>query len=127
MKRLWFATLIILYGTPAASAQVAPSVWPRCIPARDGQQVGVGGSMCECRYESGGTMLRRPAGWRWSCDVMQMDGSANSPAGALNAQSSLLPGVVYAPQGNGVITAAPQQQRGQLQGPVALFDGNRRH
>ena len=75
--------------------------------------------MCECRYEPGGTMLRRPAGWRWSCDIMQMDGG-DSQAGPSNASPALPPGFVYAPQGGGI--AGPQQP----QGPVALFDGGRR-
>jgi len=34
-----------------ASAQVPPGAWPRCIPERDGQELALGGSACECRHE----------------------------------------------------------------------------
>ena len=121
------ALLVAWYVFAAsATAQVAPGVWPRCIPDRDGQQIGVGGSMCECRHEPGGTMLRRPAGWRWSCDIMQMDGERpDDPVTLPNRPSALPPGFVYAPQTGGGAAAGMQSPQ-QTTGPMSLFDGGRR-
>lgn len=82
-----------------ASAQVPPSVWPRCIAERDGQQLGLAGSVCECRHERGGTLTGRRPGWRWSCDIMRMDGSSlGLPADTSAGRQSLPPGFTYAPQ-----------------------------
>lgn len=84
----------------SARAQVPPSVWPRCIAERDGQQLGLAGSVCECKYERGGTLTGRPPGWRWSCDIMRMDGSSlGLPADTSAGRQSLPPGFTYAPQG----------------------------
>ncbi len=113
-------------------AQVAPSTWPRCIPERDGQQLGQAGSLCECGYERGGTMIGKPPGWRWACDILRSDDSnLDSPADTSFSRQSLPPGFTYAPQ-NGAGLQPTQQDQSfgqpygmQQRGPMPLF-GRRR-
>lgn len=69
------ASIAAVSAALPAGAQVPPGAWPRCISERDGQRLALGGSVCECRYERGGTMIGKPPGWRWSCDIMKMDES----------------------------------------------------
>lgn len=91
------------------AAQVAPSAWPRCIAERDGQQLGLAGSVCECSYEAGGTMLSKPPGWRWSCDIMRSDGDQlEIPADTFNDRQSLPPDLTYAPQNGATTQPEPQ-------------------
>lgn len=94
-----------------AGAQAPSGPWPRCDATRDGQQLGSGGSVCECRQAAGGTMLRRPPGWRWSCDILRMDGSQlGAAADAPSSRQGLPPGFTYAPQG-GVEQPGPFERR----------------
>lgn len=113
-------------------AQVAPSMWPRCIPERDGQQLGQAGSVCECGYEQGGAMTGKPTGWRWACDILRSDGSnLDKPADTSFGRQPLPPGFVYAPQ-NGAGAQPMQQDQSlgqpygmQQRGPMPLFGGGR--
>ena len=133
MHRAILATLACsLVPLSPLEAQVAPSVWPRCIPERDGQQLGQAGSVCECGYERGGTMTGKPPGWRWACDILRSDGSnLDSPADTSAGRQSLPPGFVYAPQnGAGIQPIEPGQSFGQpygmqQRGPMPLFGGRR--
>lgn len=77
------AVLAVASAWGPAWGQAPPGAWPRCIAERDGQQIGLGGSVCECRHEQGGTMIGRPPGWRWSCDIMRMDGGRSEPSSGL--------------------------------------------
>jgi hypothetical protein len=113
-----------------ASAQVPPGAWPRCIPERDGQELALGGSACECRHEQGGTMIARRPGWRWSCDIMKMDGSQlGIPADDGAGRRGLPPGFVYAPQGGGTPSSgqAPSGSPPDAgpRGPAPLLGGRR--
>ena len=74
-----------------AAAQVTPGAWPRCVAERDGQQIGQGGSVCECRYNRGGSMVGRPPGWRWSCDILRSDGSGSGAPADLPADRRRAP------------------------------------
>jgi len=60
------AAMLVATGHPAR-AQPVP-----CTPAHAGARTCMEGSVCECAYESGGTMLRTPPGWHWQCSIMQM-------------------------------------------------------
>lgn len=83
-----------------AVAQAPAGAWPRCTADRGGQQLGSGGSVCECRHDRGGTVTAHPPGWRWSCDIMRMDGSGLGAAADLPAaRHGLPPGFTYVPQG----------------------------
>ena len=95
-----------------AAAQIPPGAWPRCVEARDGQQIGLGGSVCECRQARGGTMIGRPSGWRWSCDLLKSDGSQlGIPADAPSHRRELPPGYGYPPQGDAGSLAGPLDPR----------------
>lgn len=103
LKRAALLALAVLGSAAAgrAAAQSPPGAWPRCIEARDGQQIGLNGSVCECRQARGGTMLGRPSGWRWSCDLLKSDGSQlGIPADAPSHRRELPPGYGYLPQGD---------------------------
>ena len=132
----------LLGWVSAASAQVAPSMWPRCIAERDGQQIGQGGSVCECHYERGGSITGKRPGWRWACDIMRMDGSQlELPIETPGGGRSLPPGFVYAPQqGGGAAQPQPDDPSGndlyqrpldgyeaRPRGPQSLFPGPRRY
>ena len=99
-----------------AGAQTSPGAWPRCIQERDGQQLALGGSVCECRYERGGSMIGRPPGWRWSCDILKMDESVlGVPADGGAGRRGLPPGFTYAPQ-TGTQSGVPSDVPGQSGG-----------
>ena len=75
------ALVAVCIGTAqVAQAQAPASMWPRCIAERAGQRFSQAGSVCECGYDPGGTMVARPPGWRWTCDILRPDGSLNIPA-----------------------------------------------
>lgn len=122
----------LLFTHPLA-AQGAPGMWPRCIAERDGQQLALAGSVCECTYEQGGTMTGKRPGWRWDCDIMHSDSSQlDIPADTSSGQQSLPPGFTYAPQGGASMQPGLQDQPfgrrygTQPAGPMPLFDGRRR-
>lgn len=80
-------------------AQAPASMWPRCIAERAGQRFSQAGSVCECGYDPGGTMVARPPGWRWTCDILRPDGSLDIPAEAPAARD--LPSFGYGPVPDG--------------------------
>lgn len=91
------ASIAAVSAAVPAGAQMPPGAWPRCIPERDGQRLALGGSVCECRHERGGTMIGRPPGWRWSCDILKMDESVlGIPPDT--GRRGLPPGFTYVPQ-----------------------------
>jgi hypothetical protein len=53
---------------------------PVCEPPADGLQVCMVQQVCTCRYDPGGSLTGRVAGWRWQCSIMQMC-DATRPAG----------------------------------------------
>lgn len=110
-KAVLAATIAAASAVAPAAAQTSPGAWPRCIPERDGQRLGLGGSVCECRYERGGSMIGKPPGWRWSCDILKMDeGALAAPADGGAVRRGLPPGFTYAPQTgtqNGILGAVP--------------------
>ncbi|MBN9509515.1 MAG: hypothetical protein J0I21_10445 [Alphaproteobacteria bacterium] len=53
---------------------------PACKPPADGLQVCMAQQVCTCRYDPGGSLTGRVAGWRWQCSIMQMCDST-PPAG----------------------------------------------
>jgi len=92
------AIALVASSAVPASAQTLLGAWPRCIPEREGQELALGGSVCECRYEQGGTLIGRRPGWRWSCDIMKMDGSElGIPADDGAGRRGLPPGFAYSP------------------------------
>lgn len=138
MKYLQHAVLATLAGyllsVHPSNAQLAPGVWPRCIAERDGQQLGLAGSVCECSYERGGTMIGKPPGWRWVCDIMRSDGSQlQVPADTLTDRQPLPPGFTYAPQGGATMQPGLQDQpfgpryQAQPRGPAPVFEGRPRY
>jgi hypothetical protein len=58
--------LLVLVAVPAAAQ--AP---PTCSPAREGQVACMGGRMCECRFERGGSMTGRPDRFAWDCGALR--------------------------------------------------------
>ncbi len=94
LTRLGMIVVATMLSTAAALAQDVP--WPRCSDRLDGQQLCGNGSVCECHYDSGGTLTGRVAAWRWSCDLLKMCGDP-VPAGA--DPQPLPPGFSYAPSG----------------------------
>ena len=130
MTREHRATLVALawslLSIRSLNAQVAPSIWPRCIAEREGQQLGMAGSVCECSYERGGTMTGKRPGWRSDGSQLEI------PADTSNGQESLPPGFTYAPQDGASMQPGPQNQPSeqlygtQPRGPVPLFNGGRR-
>ena len=122
-----------LLSAHSSIAQGAPGMWPRCIAERDGQQLALAGSVCECASEQGGTMTGKRPGWRWDCDIMRSDGSQlEIPADTSSGQQSLPPGFTYAPQGGTSMQPGLQDQPfgrpygAQPPGPMPLFGGRRR-
>lgn len=98
-KAVLAAVIAAASAAAPAGAQTSPGAWPRCLPERDGQRLGLGGSVCECRYERGGSMIGKPPGWRWSCDILKMDESAlGAPADGGVGRRGLPPGFTYVPQ-----------------------------
>ncbi len=137
MTYLYRATLAALTWCSLSiyplTAQMMPSVWPRCIAERDGQQLGLAGSVCECSYEQGSIMSGKPPGWRWNCDILRSDGSSlEMPADPSNGRQSLPPGFTYAPQsGTSMQPGLQNQPSGQSfevqpRRPAPLFEGRRR-
>ena len=137
MTRVHRATLAALawslLSIHPSGAQVASSIWPRCIAEREGQQLGLAGSVCECSHERGGTMIGKPPGWRWACDIMRSDGSQlEIPAETSNDRESLPSGFTYAPQDGSSMQPGPRNRPSeqpygtQLRRPAPLFEGGRR-
>jgi hypothetical protein len=51
----------------AAAAQDPPS----CVSQREGMLACFAGKACECRYDPGGSLSGRPAGFRWDCGALR--------------------------------------------------------
>ena len=83
---------LVTMSISAARAQDVP--WPRCSDQLDGQQLCGNGSICECYYDSGGTLTGKVAAWRWSCDILKMCGD---PAPAGTDEQPLPQGFSFAP------------------------------
>ena len=98
-------------GAGGTTAQTPPGAWPRCVAERDGQQIGLGGSVCECRRERGGAVIGRPAGGRWCCDLLRSDGSELGIPADNAPRRGLPPGFTYAPQGGSGSLADPAEPR----------------
>ena len=112
LKRAALLTTVLSFlGAGAATAQAPSGAWPRCVADREGQQIGSGGSVCECRRERGGTMIGRPTGWRWSCDLLRSDGSERSIPADTTSRRGLPPGFTYAPQGGSDFLGGPAEPR----------------
>ena len=54
-----------------ASAQAA-DLPAACTLAHAGAQTCMTQQVCTCAYDDAGALSGRSAGWRWSCDIMQM-------------------------------------------------------
>lgn len=104
MRMAWLGAILATsacwtFSAQESRAQAPASIWPRCIAERAGQQLSQAGSVCECSYDRGGTMIGKPPGWRWTCDVMRSDDSSlNLPADRPSTRQSLPYGFSYAPQ-----------------------------
>lgn len=85
--RALFALILIGCGLPAA-AQTPPF----CTPQRAGQVACVENRMCECRHDPGGTMVGRPAGWRWDCGILRPQ--CRSEPATLDKPQPLPPGLL---------------------------------
>lgn len=59
--------LLLLLGAGQAAAQAPPA----CVAGREGMVACLGEKLCECRWQSGGTLSGRPAGYRWDCGVLR--------------------------------------------------------
>ena len=92
--------IILAFGSTVgqAAAQVLPGVWPRCIEERDVQQVSLSGLVCECGHTRGGTMIGRPPGWRWSCDIMKSNDGLDVDTNSSTVRRGAVPGFGIAPQ-----------------------------
>jgi hypothetical protein len=88
------AAIVIALCLTAFAAATEPLL-PRCSDALDGQ-VTEGG--CKCGYDRGGTLIGRPAGWRWDCDLLRGPGAIAPVPSAGDPQQPLPPGFTYAPQ-----------------------------
>ena len=58
---------LALIGVRAASAESVP----RCTPLRDGEVACLGGKLCECGHDPGGSLTGRPPGTRWNCGAFR--------------------------------------------------------
>jgi hypothetical protein len=109
-----------LVWTAAAAAQ-APLT---CTPANRGQDVCQSGNICRCIYDSGGTMTREPAGFRWDCGSLLY---GRCPPGSANAalNMSVMPGPGMAPPGgaSGGPVRAAQAELGRLGYNPGPIDG----
>ncbi len=92
---------------PACVAQPPP----RCGPGLDGQ---VSGNGCYCRYRTASQLSQQPAGWRWSCGLLDQGAPAPLPAELPARQGDLPNGFVYAPSAAASATqpaaTAPQRR-----------------
>ncbi len=69
------AALSLALSLPARAQQSTL----QCGPANLGQLACMQGSVCRCSQTTGGTMLREPPGFRWSCDLLQGACSGSYP------------------------------------------------
>lgn len=63
---MWW--LFLLLALPAAGQTP-----PACNAAREGQLFCMGGRLCACRYETGGSLTGRPSAHRWDCGAFRPD------------------------------------------------------
>lgn len=86
MPALSLLLLLLLVGGPAWGQAV-----PVCIPAREGMIACFGDRLCACRWQPGGTLTGRPAGYRWDCGVLR-PACGVAPAGPPPVALPYLPG-----------------------------------
>jgi hypothetical protein len=65
---------------------------PSCSPARDGVVACMGEKLCRCRWDPGGTLAGRPAGYRWDCGALR-------PGCGVVPDAPALPPVLVLPPG----------------------------
>ena len=87
-----------------AAPVVAQPAMPRCGPALEGEAW----SNCTCGYDRGGLLAARPAGWRWTCDLLRGPGPAPPVQSAGDPAPGLPGGFTYAPQMGTPQTGTPQ-------------------
>jgi len=63
----WLAAILLLLSRPAFGESAPPA----CTAAREGVVACIGGRLCECRFQAGGTISGRPSGHRWDCGVLR--------------------------------------------------------
>ncbi len=63
MKRALF---FLLFAFPAAAQEP-----PACTPARAGTVACMAGTLCECRFERGGSITGTTNGHRWNCGILR--------------------------------------------------------
>ena len=54
-----------------AAAMAQPTPVPMCLEQREGMTFCFETKLCLCRYEAGGTLTGRPAGYRWDCGALR--------------------------------------------------------
>ena len=69
MRRRLLPALLPLLAPPAAWAQGQPA--PACIAQREGMVACLGTTLCECRFQPGGSLTARPSGYRWDCGILR--------------------------------------------------------
>ncbi len=112
-----------LVWTAAAAAQ-APLT---CGPANNGQQTCQGQSVCRCIYDSGGTMTRQPAGFRWDCGSL-LYGSCPPGSPYTSLSMAVTPGPQSSgPAAGGSVRAAQAElaRLGYNPGPIDGVNGPR--
>jgi hypothetical protein len=93
MKR---ALLFLLASLPAAAQEP-----PACTPARAGAVACMAGTLCECRFERGGSITGTVDGHRWNCGILRPAcGEAVNPPANLHPQSPWMmqPEILVQPQ-----------------------------
>ncbi len=85
--------IVIALCLTAVAAATQPLL-PRCTAELDGQ-VTQGG--CRCRFDRGGSLTGRVAGWRWDCDLLRGPGAIAPVPSPGDPAEPLPPGFTYAP------------------------------
>lgn len=70
MRRHMLPALLSLLALPGAAwaQDLAP---PACIAQREGMVACLGMTLCECRFQPGGSLTARPSGYRWDCGILR--------------------------------------------------------
>ena len=61
--------LALLLATVAVPALAQTP--PVCAPVREGMVACFGEKLCRCRWQAGGALIGRPAGFRWDCGALR--------------------------------------------------------
>ena len=67
MRRALPLLLLLLPGTGLSQ----PNPVPMCLEQREGMTFCFETKLCLCRFDPGGSLTARPAGYRWDCGVMR--------------------------------------------------------